>query len=72
MATRGLHKGSSGSPFHISEYEADMPIDPGDADYQSGPRVGAGVLGKRVSMEVSKNGNGRSGRRDRNTDSNND
>ena len=55
----GFHKGSSGSPYHLETY-GDEGLDPGDADYQSGPRIDAGVLGDRVKMNVSKtNGNGR-------------
>lgn len=54
-----IHKGSSGSPYHISERFADEPLDPGNAQYQSGPRVGAGVLGRRVTMEVQRAGSGR-------------
>jgi len=55
----GFHKGSLGSPFQ-KEYYGDEGMDPGDADYQSGPRIDSGVLGDRVKMNVSKtNGNGR-------------
>ena len=55
----GFHKGSLGSPFQL-EYQGDegMDISP-DTDSQSGPRIGSGVLGKRVTMEVQRAGNGR-------------
>lgn len=57
----GFHKGSLGSPFQL-EYQGDEGLEPGDADYQSGPRVGSGVLGRRVMMEVQRAGTKNFGR----------
>ena len=52
----GFRKGWSGSPFHTG-YEANEGMDLGDAKRaESGPRIGAGVLGKRVTMEVDRDG----------------
>ena len=57
MAKVGFHKGSLGSPFQL-EYMADRGIDTGpDGDLsEGGPRIGSGVLGKRVMMEVQRDG----------------
>lgn len=55
----GFHKGSLGSPYSLETY-GNTGLDPGDAQSDSyGPRIGPGVLGTRVRMEVSRNGNGR-------------
>lgn len=68
MAKMGFHKGWSGSPFHTGYeanegYEAQPPSD-------RGPRIGAGVLGQRVDMEVERDAGrdrrGRGRKRDRN------
>lgn len=57
MAKVGFHKGWSGSPFHIG-YDADEGIEmgPGGKPSERGPKVGAGVLGERVKMEVDRDG----------------
>lgn len=52
MAKVDFHKGSLGSPFQL-EYMADQGID-ARAPSERGPRIGAGVLGRRVQMEVSR------------------
>lgn len=57
MAKVGFHKGSSGSPFH-TEYYGNEGIEtgPGGKPSEGGPRVGAGVEGRRVTMEVDRDG----------------
>jgi len=50
----GFRKGALGSPFS-TEYQADEGMDTGSAERgDSGPRVGPGYLGRKVTMEVSK------------------
>lgn len=52
----GFHKGLMDSPFQLEYYgDAGMDIDAG-TDQQSGPRIGAGALGRRVTMEVNRAG----------------
>lgn len=51
----GFRKGALGSPWSRETY-TDAPDDIGDAQYgDDGPRIGPGVLGKRVTMDISKN-----------------
>jgi hypothetical protein len=52
---RGFHKGSSGSPFQ-TEYYGTEGIDtgPGGKPSEEMPRIGAGVLGRRVQPEMSR------------------
>jgi len=65
MAGASFRKGSLGSPWS-TEVKGPTAMDPGDADNFEGPRIGSGVLGKRVQMEVQRAGNrGRSGKSDR-------
>jgi len=65
MAGASFRKGSLGSPWS-TEVKGPTAMDPGDADNFEGPRIGSGVLGKRVQMEVGRAGNrGRSGKSDR-------
>ncbi len=54
MAKFGFHKGWSGSPAHTG-YEANEGIDARPPS-ERGPRIGAGVLGTRVEMEVERDG----------------
>jgi hypothetical protein len=69
MAKIGFHKGWSGSPFHTG-YEANEGVDlsADGARAEGGPRIGAGVLGDRVKMEIQRDGGrmgkGRRGRGD--------
>ncbi|MDE2100378.1 MAG: hypothetical protein KGL39_24210 [Patescibacteria group bacterium] len=63
----GFRKGALGSPWSRETYSND-PMDIGDAEYGEGaPRIGSGVLGERVKMEVQRDGSGpmRRGRRGR-------
>ena len=52
--------GSLGSPWQ-KEVKGSSAMDPGDAEYEDGPKVGPGSFAKRVTPDVSKNngGNGR-------------
>jgi hypothetical protein len=56
----GFNKGALGSPWSKETYR-DEPLDIGDAEYgEDTPRIGAGVLGKRVTMDMQRNsGRGR-------------
>jgi hypothetical protein len=54
MAKMGFHKGSSGSPFQTEYYANEGYEARSVAD--RGPRIGAGALGRRVTMEVQKAG----------------
>ena len=50
------HKGALGSPWQ-KEYYADEGRDIAEGtDQQSGPRIGAGALARRVTMEVERAG----------------
>lgn len=52
MAKAGFHKGSSGSPFQTEYYgNQGMDTGPGGKPSDEMPRVGAGVMGKRVGTE---------------------
>ena len=65
MAGASFRKGSLGSPWS-TEVKGPTAMDPGDADNFEGPRIGSGVLGKRVQMEVGRTaGRGRNGKSDR-------
>lgn len=72
MAKVGFHKGSSGSPFH-TEYYGPTGIDmgPGGKPSDPAPRVGSGVLGRKVSAEWNRGprGGSMSSRRDSDSDS---
>ena len=52
-----IHKGALGSPFQL-EYYANEGMDGGPAARPSerGPRIGSGVMGRRVMMEVERDG----------------
>ena len=53
----GFHKGSSGSPFHTEYYgNAGIETGPGGKPSERGPSIGSGVLGRRVEMEVDRDG----------------
>ena len=50
----GFRKGALGSPWSRETY-SDEPMDIGTAERgESGPRIGAGVLGRRVEMEIQR------------------
>lgn len=52
----GFRKGALGSPWSRETY-SNEPMDIGTAERgESGPRIGAGVLGRRVEMEVQRDG----------------
>lgn len=52
--------GALGSPWS-KEVVGSTAMDPGDAEYEDGPKVGPGKFAKRVTAEVSRSngGNGR-------------
>ena len=51
-----FRKGWSGSPFHLG-YDANEGMGaPGTAEMETGPRIGSGVLGDRVTTEVQRDG----------------
>jgi hypothetical protein len=52
-----FHKGALGSPYQLETY-GNTGRDPGNAAYEKGPRIGPGALGRKVTMEVQKSGNG--------------
>lgn len=65
MAGASFRKGSLGSPWS-TEVKGPTAMDPGDADNFEGPRIGSGVMGKRVMMEVQRaGGKGRGSKSDR-------
>jgi hypothetical protein len=54
----GFRKGALGSPFS-TEYQANEGMDLGNAERGEGaPRIGPGVLGKKVMMDVQRNSRG--------------
>lgn len=57
MAKVGFHKGWSGSPFHTGYVGNEgIEIGPGGKPSERGPRIGSGVLGRRVTTEVQRDG----------------
>lgn len=58
----GFHKGTLGSPFQLETYGDEGVGGFGEAERTDGPRIGSGVLGRRVTMEVQRD-SGRSMRR---------
>lgn len=64
MAKVGFHKGAMGSPFQ-KEYYGNEGIDmgPGGEPSERGPRIGSGVLGRRVKMEVQRDSSPLRGRK---------
>lgn len=55
MAKASFRKGALGSPWS-TEVTGPTALDPGTASRESGPRVGSGVEGDRVMMEVQRDG----------------
>ena len=61
----GFHKGTLGSPFQLETYGDEGVGGIGTAERTDGPRIGSGVLGRRVEMEVDRDSSrGRRARRD--------
>lgn len=52
-----FHKGALGSPFQLEYYGNEgMETGPAGRPSEMGPRIGSGVLGDRVLMEVERDG----------------
>jgi hypothetical protein len=59
----GFRKGALGSPFQ-TEYYGNQGMEMGEAGKPSerGPKIGSGALGKRVTMEVSRDDSSKGGK----------
>jgi hypothetical protein len=55
MAKASFRKGALGSPWS-TEVNGPTAMDPGNAENFVGPRIGSGVMGDRVRMEIERDG----------------
>lgn len=66
----GFRKGALGSPYSTETYGNMAPeVGAAAAPSERGPKIGSGVLGKRVTMEVDRDGGMKGGKGKRNVES---